>query len=83
MARIKWHMRGFVQLRNAPGVVADLQARAQRIAEAAGEGVATRPAETHYGRQGRARAAVVTETYDAMRSQAKDSTLSRAIDAGR
>ena len=78
--RIVLNRQGFRDLRNAPGVVADLERRAAAIAAAAGEGFATRPAER--GRQ-RARVAVVTETYDAMRSEAKDRTLTRAINAGR
>ena len=82
--RVKLNIKGFVELRNSPAVVADLQARARRIAAAAGDGMEVKPAETnHRFPKGRARVAVVTGTYDAMRREAKTRDLTRAIDAGR
>lgn len=78
--RVKLHMRGFRQLRNSPGVVADLAKRAAAIAAQAGDGFATRPAETGGDR---ARVAVVTETAEAMIDEAKHRTLTTSIDAGR
>lgn len=83
--RVRWklHNAGFTALRNSPEVIADLEKRAERIASAAGDGMETRPAETGRGRHGRARVAVVTATSDARRRQAKDSALTRSVDAGR
>ena len=82
--RIKLYNKGMVELRNSPGVVAELERRASAIAASAGEGVATRPAETDFSfPSGRARVAVVTETFDAMYAEATNRTLTRALDAGR
>lgn len=58
---------------------ADLRARAERIAAAAGPGHAV---ESQIG-VNRARASVRTETFEAMREEATNRTLTRAIDAGR
>jgi hypothetical protein len=58
---------------------ADLLRRAQRIAEAAGPGMEV---NTNIG-PSRARASVVTATSAAMRAEASDRALTRAIDAGR
>ena len=52
---------------------------ANRIASAAGEGMVVTPAE----RTPRARAAVVTATYAAMRAEATSRALTRAVGAGR
>jgi len=82
--KLKLFNKGFVELRNSPGVVADIERRAAAIADAAGEGFAVRPAETNLSfPHGRARVAVVTETFDAMYAEATDRTLTRSIDAGR
>lgn len=82
---VRWKINNaaFVALRNSPGVIADLKRRAEAIADRAGEGIETRPAETRGGRTGRARVAVVTASYTGRRRQAEDSALTRAIDAGR
>lgn len=56
-----------------------LAARAERIAAAAGPGYAV---ERWVGVH-RARATVVTQTFDAMRDSAQNHTLLKAIDAGR
>lgn len=60
-------------------VQAELKRRADRIAAAAGEGHIVDP---HLG-PNRARVAIVTDTFEAMRSEATDRTLTRALDAGR
>ena len=81
--RVRLNIEGFVALRNDPGVVADLEARAQKVAETAGDGFSTRPAETNTSRRtGRARVAVVTDTFEAMLSEVRDHTLARAISGG-
>lgn len=80
--RIKWNIRAFAELRNEPGVLNDLQERAEAIADAAGEGYESRPAEAGEGKQGRGRAAVLTGTADARADNAKNQTLLRSLDAG-
>lgn len=60
-------------------VLADLQARGERIAATAGDGFA---AEPFIGRT-RARVTVRTATPQAMEREARDRTLTRALDAGR
>lgn len=60
-------------------VLADLEARGQRIAAAAGDGY---EAEASIG-SARARVTVRTATPDAMVTEARDHTLLRSLDAGR
>lgn len=66
-------------LRRSREVVRDLEARAERIAAAAGPG---HRVETEIG-QNRARVAVITDTVEAMVAEAIHRTLTRALDAGR
>jgi arginine/ornithine N-succinyltransferase beta subunit len=81
MSAVKFKLtRGALrEIRNSPEVIADLEARAGRIAAAAGEGVEVLPAEK--GRN-RARVAVITATFPAILAEAKDRTLTRALSAG-
>lgn len=69
-------MKGLLR---SPEVRADLEARARRIAAAAGPGMEV---DVEVGAK-RARASVRTATYEAMRAEATDRALSRALDAGR
>lgn len=80
--KIKWRLEGFRELRSTPAMLADLEQRAARIADAAGPGHGVR-SEIHTGGKGRARAAVVTESFEAALAEARDRNLSRAIDTGR
>lgn len=84
MSKVKLVIKtnNFVQLRNSPEVVSVLEAKAESIASAAGEGFETRPAERHYGRKGRARVAVVTASWRAMWRQGREHVLERAIGGG-
>lgn len=80
--KIKWNIEGFRQLRYDPGVAADIDARAARIAAAAGPGYESSP----YRGATRHRASVITTTPKAMqheKSHRGSSRLLRAIDAGR
>jgi hypothetical protein len=61
------------------GVADDLNRRARNIAKAAGEGMEV---DTEVG-PNRVRASVRTATPEAMRREAQDRALTRAIDAGR
>lgn len=78
--KVKLVSKGVRALLTAPGVQADLDRRARRIANAAGEGfeVARRSQKGP-----RARAVVVTATREAMMAEANYRALTRAIDAGR
>lgn len=80
--RIKWNIPAFSEIRNAPGVLDDLQERADAIANAAGEGYESRPAEAGEGKSGRGRAAVLTATAEARADNARSQTLLRSLDAG-
>jgi hypothetical protein len=76
--RIVLNRSGIKQILNSPGVKADLRARAQRIAAAAGDGNEVTEASTT-----RARYVVVTATAEAMADEAHNRSLTRAIDAAR
>lgn len=79
--RVVVNRRGVRALLDEPKLAADLEARARRIATAAGEGMRV---EAEPGGNGsRPRAAVITDTWRARRSQAKSQALIRAVDAGR
>jgi len=71
-----------VEVRNSPGVVVDLQARAERVASAAGRGNTTRDPETDTSPGGRARVAVVTSSIEAILNQRNRSTLTGALLSG-
>jgi len=77
--RIRLNSDGVRELLQSPEVQADLRARAERIAAAAGPGHVV---ETSVGST-RARAVVITSTFDAMLAEARDRNLTRAISAGR
>lgn len=80
MARIKWNLKAFRELRTLPSVQADIQRRAEAIATAAGTGF---DANSTPSPRNRARSSVVTATGAAIRKNATDNTLSRSLDAGR
>lgn len=77
--RVKLHNKGFDELRKDSNLVADINARAQRIANAAGAGYEVSP---RTGKK-RHRASVITESYEAAKDNAENNTLLRALDAGR
>lgn len=88
-ARVRLNLQGFYDLRRAPGVRRDLDARARRIAEAA-QAVGSPEAEYGVGSeqgakrpQGRWRSTVFTKNAVAMRSNAKNNSLIKSLDAGR
>lgn len=78
-AQIKMNAAGARAILTSGAVQAFLKAKADRIAAAAGPGMAAHS----NGGSSRARAAVVTSTKAAMRAEAKDRALTRALDAGR
>lgn len=77
--RIVLNRQGVNALLHDAGVQADLRARAENVAQAAGDGMEV----TEAGDQNRARYVVVTATAEAMRGEALDRRLTRAIDAAR
>lgn len=76
---LKLTRNGPRQLRRSGGVAADLRGRAERVSGQAGPGMNV---SSTVGAN-RARASVVTATYDAMRAEATTRALTRAIDAAR
>lgn len=77
--KIRFNYDGFNAVRRSEGVKQDLQARAERIAAAAGPGFETRATIN----PGRAGVLVYAESYEAAVAEATDKALTRAIDAGR
>ena len=83
--KIKLNSAGVRQLLHEPGVVADLKARADRVALAAGAGLDNPEgmAVIEAGDDKRARFIVLTQTAEAMSAEASDRRLTRAIDMAR
>lgn len=77
--RIELNSGGVRQLLRSPQVQADLRSRAGRVAASAGAGMEPR---SGVGRA-RARAAVITTTYEARKAEATRRALSSAIWSGR
>lgn len=77
--RVKLNSAGVRALLRSSGVQADLRSRAQRIAARAGDGHTVHTSQSAQ----RARAEVVTESFEAMMLEARDRNLTRAIGAGR
>lgn len=77
--RIVLNRRGVRELLRSPEIQSDLERRAGNIAQAAGPG---HEVDSEVG-PNRARAAVITDTVQAMISEAANRSLTRAIDAGR
>ncbi|MDO8308565.1 MAG: hypothetical protein Q7V58_09470 [Actinomycetota bacterium] len=76
---VRLHRARVRELLKSPEVLADLTRRAEAIAAAAGEGCEV---DSAVGRT-RARASVRTATPEAVRAEARDKILTRAIGAGR
>ena len=77
-SNVKLNMKAFAEIRTAPKVMKMLDDIAEATASRAGEGFRAEPAKATGGRV-RGRAAVITVTADAMRAQAKNRALERAI----
>lgn len=77
--RIDINSAGIQELLKSSPVQALLIAKAQRIAAAAGPGM---EASSRIGKI-RARASVITATYQARKAEAVDRALTKALDAGR
>ena len=81
--KIKWNVKGFYDLRSEPGIVKDLEARAEAIASAAGDGYEVGSRQGQIVKQGRWRASVVTGDFDAILDNARNNTLLKSLDAGK
>lgn len=79
MAEIRMNRAAIAALLKSPEIRRELRRRAQKIADAAGDGFEVRESEPRV----RARVAVVATTMRAKRGEAKDGRLSHAIGAGR
>jgi hypothetical protein len=80
--RVEMNSAGFRQILTSPEVQADLTRRGNAIATQAGEGVTVDSFIGGYG-GGRAIVIIATDTPEAMRAEAENRTLTRALDAGR
>ncbi len=76
--RVSWRQGCWAELRTLPGVMAELDKRADAIARRAGEGFGVRSARATGGRV-RGRASVGTQTVAAMRRQAREHVLEKAL----
>lgn len=77
--RVDLKSAGVRELLRSPGVAAELKNRAERIRNAAGPGHEV----TSFRGSNRARSTVRTTTVEAMISEQRHGTLTRAIGAGR
>lgn len=77
--RLKFNLKGFRQIRTSAKVEADLDRRARRIANAAGDGFAVEDPDT----TNRARRVVVPNTAEAANESRDPRVLLRAMEAGR
>lgn len=77
--RVTHNRKAYAALLKEAGVLADVRARAQRVADAAGEGYEMNSSAPRK----RARASVVTATGEAIRDNAENQTLIRSLEAGR
>lgn len=78
--RVEMNLAGVNEVMRSAEVEADLRARAERIAERAGDGFGVESGKPH---RWVARAWAQTETPAAARAEARDNVLTRALDAGR
>ena len=78
--KIKWNNAAFREIRLLPEVDRDMQDRAERVASAAGAGYEAKRTDNP---RNRARAAVVTTSYRAIRENARNNTLLRSLQAGK
>lgn len=79
MNRFELNRGAIAELLKSRDVAADLERRARAVQAAAGDGHRVETSTTGT----RARAAVITDTIEAMINEAQDRNLSRAFDAGR
>lgn len=84
--RITHNAAGYYQLRSAPGVRADLESRGGRVKRSASSDGGKYVMSSQQGvkaPQGRWRVSIATADVKAMRRNAKNHSLLRALDSGR
>lgn len=87
--KLKKNIKGFYDVRRAPKVVADLEARAERIARKANtdagldDGYRTSSVQGKKKPQGRHRTTVISATAAAIEDNSRHNRLLRSLDAGR
>lgn len=78
--KIFWRKGAFAELRTLPGVMKEIDETTKRMAQRAGKGYESKPAEATKGRvRGRG---VVVATGDAVRDNTKNHTLARVLAQG-
>jgi hypothetical protein len=83
ISRWKWHIKdGYYPFMRQAAVLAALEDAGGRIASAAGDGVVL-SSESSSGKRATPRVAVYTDTPEAMADEARNRSLTRALDAGR
>ena len=81
MAKIKFRLKGFEEIRRSPRAVSYLQSRVDAAAAAAGDGYVGSVVQGQgRGTLGRAIGTVYTETPEAIRDNAKHNTLLEVFD---
>lgn len=81
--RFQWRPGALYELRRLPGVQAEVERHASRIATAAGAGFSWSSRQGARRPQGRWRAIVYPDTWAARRRNATQNTLVRALGGGR
>lgn len=81
--KVKHRIKGYYELRSAPGVQSDLEARGRAVQKGCGEGYEMSSSQGKRKPQGRWRVAVFTRTRHAMRDNMKNNTLLRNLDKAR
>lgn len=84
--RLSYKQGAFYELRREPGVRADCERRAAAVLEAAGgvdKGYMMSSTQGAKKRKGRWRAAVFTSNFAAIKDNAEENTLMRALNAAR
>lgn len=82
MAKIKWRVKGFKEIRMEPKVLEDLDERARAIARQANQSSPGYFPSSQFGKR-RSRASVITGDVESMADNARNQTLLRSLDAGR
>lgn len=81
--RFQWKSNALYEIRRLPGVQAEVERHASRIATAAGAGFSWSSRQGARRPQGRWRAIVYPDTWAARRRNATQNTLVRALGGGR
>ncbi len=81
--RLEFSSEGFQAILESQAVADDIERRTQAVADAAGDGMVATMMKANFGGSPRPMGVVATDTAEAMRAEAVDKALSKALDAGR